>query len=225
MGNCCACCNKNSKYGAFRHNLDVPLLDDVIPKLPADTQVVIVRLVNMSDIPSSSNFNGLTDAYAELRLMPNDAVAGGQKQLSSIKPQTLNPTWVRRLRYVCTLTHCSRVVCVCCAGAAGALPVHRVEGRGLEDRRLAVRVCVSSVFVTSVSPLLMPLLCRYHYNHGDPRKSEALGDAVFKLRDCGLTAEPTHKVLKLINPADGKHKGQVRGEALVYSPRPIVTHA
>ena len=69
-------------------------MDDVIPKLPPDTQVVIVRLVGMEDIPSSSNFNGLTDAYVEIRLMPNDAVAGGQKQLSSIKPQTLAPTWV-----------------------------------------------------------------------------------------------------------------------------------
>lgn len=91
MGNCC---NSAGKYGAFRHNLDVPLLDDVIPRLNAESQVVIIRLMSMCDIPSSSNFNGMTDAFAEIRLMPNDPIAGGQKQLSSIKPQTLSPTWV-----------------------------------------------------------------------------------------------------------------------------------
>ena len=92
MGNCC---HKSSKYGAFRHNLDVPLLEDVIPNLSCDSQVVIIRLAGMSDISTSSNFNGMADAYAELRLMPNDPIAGGQKQLSSIKPNTLNPTWVQ----------------------------------------------------------------------------------------------------------------------------------
>jgi hypothetical protein len=97
MGNCC---NKNAKYGAFRHNLDVPLLDDVIPKLTNDSQVIIVRLASMNDIPSSTNFNGMPDAYAEIRLMPNDPVAGGQKQLSSIKPHTLSPNWVMSTAFI-----------------------------------------------------------------------------------------------------------------------------
>lgn len=92
MGNCCG---GNSKSGAFRRNLDVPLLDDVIPRLTEDTQIVIIRLMNMQDIPQSSNYNGMTDAFVEIRLLPNDPVAGGQKQLSSIKPHTLAPSWVR----------------------------------------------------------------------------------------------------------------------------------
>lgn len=92
MGNCC---KGKAKSGAFRHNLEAPLLDDIMPKLPPNSQVVVVRLMSMDDIPASSmSFTGSTDGYAEMRLIPNDPVAGGQKQLSSIKPQTLYPVWV-----------------------------------------------------------------------------------------------------------------------------------
>jgi hypothetical protein len=56
---------------------------------------------------------------------------------------------------------------------------------------------------------MLYLLNRYHYNLNNPSKSEALGDAVFKLKDAGLTSEPVSRTVKLISPKDGKQKGEV----------------
>ena len=89
------CCPSKSKYGAFRHDLDAPLLDEVATKMQqSDARVFIVRLASMESIPVGDSYSGNTDAYAELKLVPNDNVAGGQRQMSSIKPGTLNPKWV-----------------------------------------------------------------------------------------------------------------------------------
>ncbi len=89
------CCPSKSKYGAFRHDLDVPLIDDVASKInQSDARVYIVRLASMSSIPVGDSYSSNTDSYAELKLSPNDAIAGQQRQISSIKPATLDPKWV-----------------------------------------------------------------------------------------------------------------------------------
>ena len=89
------CCQKTSKYG-FQADLASPLLlNDIYDRLPIEARVLHIRLVGLKDIAAGSAYNGLSDAYVEMKVMPNDPVAGAQQQLSEVKPQTLNPTWVR----------------------------------------------------------------------------------------------------------------------------------
>ena len=91
MGSCCV---GQVKYGAFRHDLGVPLLDEIKPKLASESKIVIVRLAALRDIPVGNSYSGSTDAYVELRLLPDDPIAGKQKQLSSVRPQSVSPKWV-----------------------------------------------------------------------------------------------------------------------------------
>lgn len=88
------CCQKTSKYG-FQADLASPLLlNDIYERLPAEARVLHIRLVGLKDIAAGSAYNGLSDPYVEMKVMPNDPIAGAQQQLSEVKPQTLNPTWV-----------------------------------------------------------------------------------------------------------------------------------
>ena len=95
-----SCCSGHVKYGAFRHELGVPLIDDVKSKLNLDTKVVVVRLAALKDIPVGNSYSGSTDAFVELRLLPDDPIVGNQKQLSSVRPQSISPKWVTVLNLV-----------------------------------------------------------------------------------------------------------------------------
>lgn len=92
-----SCCGGHVKYGAFRHDLGVPLIDDVKSKLNTNSKVVVVRLAALRDIPIGNSYSGSTDAFVELRVLPDDPVAGNQKQLSSVRPQSIFPKWVTHL--------------------------------------------------------------------------------------------------------------------------------
>ncbi len=105
-----ACCGGQAKYGAFRKDLGSPLLDDIKTKLASESKVVIVRLSALREIPASSSYSGLTDAYVELRLLPEDPIAGVQKQLSSVRPQSCSPKWVFQLILIFT---CIFIDCYC----------------------------------------------------------------------------------------------------------------
>lgn len=89
-----SCCGRTAKYGAFKSDLGAPLMSDLAKKLPPSTKVIIVRLVNLQDIPIGNSFAGTSDAYCEISCSPNDPVVGVQKQTSAVKPGTLNPVWV-----------------------------------------------------------------------------------------------------------------------------------
>ncbi len=92
MGQCCQ--KTTSKYG-FHADLASPLLlNELSGRLPSEARVLHLRLVGLKDIAPGSAYNGLSDPYVEIKMMPNDPVAGAQQQLSEVKPQTLNPTWV-----------------------------------------------------------------------------------------------------------------------------------
>lgn len=96
------CCQKTSKYG-FQADLASPLLlNDIYDRLPVEARVLHIRLVGLKDIAAGSAYNGLSDPYVEMKVMPNDPVAGAQQQLSEVKPQTLNPTWVRVTACCCS---------------------------------------------------------------------------------------------------------------------------
>lgn len=90
------CCQGKANFGAFKHELGAPLLEDLAPKLTRadDSRVFVVRLSSMKDIPIGDSFTSSTDSYAELKLVPNDPIAGMQRQISSIKPQSRSPKWV-----------------------------------------------------------------------------------------------------------------------------------
>lgn len=88
------CCSQHTKDGAFRQDLGVPLLEEIAPKLAGEAKVVIVRLSCLRDIKIGNSYSGLSDAYVELKLLPEDPVVGAQKQYSSIKPGSLSPKWV-----------------------------------------------------------------------------------------------------------------------------------
>lgn len=88
------CCQTKGKYGAYRHDLDVPLLEDIAPKLNSTSRVIVVKLILLNDILIGNGFSSTTDAYVEFKIIPNDPIAGLQTQLSSIKPKSLSPKWV-----------------------------------------------------------------------------------------------------------------------------------
>jgi hypothetical protein len=89
-----SCCSTHGKEGAFRHDLGMPLLDDIAPKLTNESRVVIVRLSCLRDIKIGNAYAGVSDAYCELKIIPEDSVTGIQKQISSIRPGTVSPKWV-----------------------------------------------------------------------------------------------------------------------------------
>jgi hypothetical protein len=90
------CCQGKAKFGAFKSDLGAPLLEDLAPKLTRsdESRVFVVRLSKMKDVAIGDGFTSSTDGFAELKLVPNDEIAGMQRQVSSIKPQTRNPKWV-----------------------------------------------------------------------------------------------------------------------------------
>ena len=89
------CCQSKTNNGAFRRNIqDKDLVDDLLPKLPNDAKVFVVRLLSLSEIPIGNTYKGWSDAFVELKLLPGDKNAGDQKQISSTKPSTLHPKWV-----------------------------------------------------------------------------------------------------------------------------------
>lgn len=88
------CCGKPAKYGAFRDGLGTPLLNELTSKLNQNARVLVVRLTKLSDIAAGNSYTGLSDVFVEVRVTPNDPVAGMQKQTSAVKPNTLNPSWV-----------------------------------------------------------------------------------------------------------------------------------
>lgn len=93
------CCQSTSKYGAFRSEINNPLLDSSSDrKVPAEAVVVIVRLMGMRDIQGLNSFSGTSDPFVEMKLFAKDEQFGFQRQLSSIKPSTINPQWVRRIK-------------------------------------------------------------------------------------------------------------------------------
>lgn len=99
------CCQKTAKFGAFHSDLGSPLLiNELSNRLPPDAKVLHLRLVALKDIASGSAYNGLSDPYVEIKLMPNDPVAGSQQQSSEVRPQTLNPKWVCRISLFLNLT-------------------------------------------------------------------------------------------------------------------------
>lgn len=90
-----SCCSSGVKYGGFRHDLNSPLLNDkTISKYKPNSKMFVISLIGLEDIPAASSFSGLSDPYVEMRLLPEDPVAGSQKQISSIKPSTIDPIWV-----------------------------------------------------------------------------------------------------------------------------------
>ncbi len=118
------CCQGKANFGAFKHELGVPLLEDVAPKLSRadESRVFVVRLSSMKDIPIGDSFTSNTDSFAELKLVPNDPIAGMQRQVSSIKPQSRNPKWVREpffvlyvvLYFQYVVIGSSRTISICC---------------------------------------------------------------------------------------------------------------
>jgi hypothetical protein len=91
MGQCCC---KSAKYGAFQQDLGASLLTDISNKLPPDAKVVVILLQGLKDITMINNYTAASDPFVEVRVTPNDTIAGAQKQKSDVRPRTLNPTWV-----------------------------------------------------------------------------------------------------------------------------------
>jgi hypothetical protein len=111
-----SCCSGGSRYGAFRHELGAPLIEEVASKYSAssspDAKVIIVRLAALRDIRIGNSYSGLTDAYVELKILPPDLIAGNQTQVSSIRPSTLSPQWQppERFQFVVSKVNETRVV-------------------------------------------------------------------------------------------------------------------
>lgn len=123
------CCQKTSKYG-FQADLASPLLlNDVYDRLPVEARVLHIRLVGLKDIAAGSGYNGLSDPYVEMKVMPNDPVAGAQQQFSEVKPQTLNPTWVRVILWCKSLCESHSPSLTSSLDASVALPIHFVQTR------------------------------------------------------------------------------------------------
>ena len=97
MGLLCSCCaTEVLDSRAFRTDLGTSLLDKNQHKLPNTTKVFSIKLQKLENIivGDSSTFVNTSNSYVELRLLPpGDQYLGVQKQLSSIKPNTLFPKW------------------------------------------------------------------------------------------------------------------------------------
>jgi len=88
--------SKEKEDYSRRKEIGSPLIESLMPKLPSETMVVIVRLQSMESLPfSPSSLSGTADPFMEMKLQPADDVAGHQLQRSSVKPSSLNPKWVR----------------------------------------------------------------------------------------------------------------------------------
>lgn len=98
MGNCCKAKNDVKEIGATN------LLEKLIPDLPQETKVAVLKLKAASNLPSSDAIAGLADPYFQLKIYPADLLAGEQNQKSSIKPRTLNPVWdpAERFQFICS---------------------------------------------------------------------------------------------------------------------------
>jgi hypothetical protein len=88
------------------------LLNDLSNRLPTDALVLHLCLVGLKDIAPGSSYNGLSDPYVEIKMMPNDPVAGSQQQASEVKPQTLNPKWMpaERFQFVLSKPNDARIL-------------------------------------------------------------------------------------------------------------------
>lgn len=79
---------------SYRKEIGNPLIVSLLPNLPSDTQVIVIRLQRIVDLPfPPTNISGSADPYVEMKLTPDDSVAGEQFQRSSVKPATTNPKW------------------------------------------------------------------------------------------------------------------------------------
>jgi hypothetical protein len=87
MGGCC------SKDGGElrRSELSNPLLAD--PSLGADSRVLVVHLLRCRGLPAADTATGTSDPYVVFRVLPEVVAGKNQRQNSSIKASTLNPTW------------------------------------------------------------------------------------------------------------------------------------
>lgn len=91
----------------------------------------------------------------------------------------------------------------CIVGTSGTFPICCDKVQRSQDLHFTVSKFDRSEFAVIICSF------RYHYNLRDPKNSEPLGDGLLTLKNLGLTSSPTIKTVKLISPADGKHKGTV----------------
>jgi hypothetical protein len=102
---------KKQKYS--KNQLGSALLKRLFSRLPKQTPVYIVRLKSAEGLVSpDGNLSGTADSFVELKMIPDDVIAGDQLQRSSNKPDTLNPKWIppERFQFICNNKDSARII-------------------------------------------------------------------------------------------------------------------